>query len=79
MNPSLFLKDANPAYNLFANAVFDGADALMLSGETSVGAYPVKVVEAMHKIISLSETESDIYHRFNPPIKNSKSFTFNFL
>jgi pyruvate kinase len=60
--------------NDVANAVFDGADALMLSGETSVGAYPEKVIEAMHKIISLSETESNIYNRFNPPIKNSSSF-----
>jgi len=60
--------------NDVANAVFDGADALMLSGETSVGAFPVKVVEAMFKIISLSETESLIYHRYNPPIKESRSF-----
>jgi pyruvate kinase len=60
--------------NDVANAVFDGADALMLSGETSVGAFPEKVVEAMYKIISLSESEADIYNRLNPPIKDSVSF-----
>jgi pyruvate kinase len=57
-----------------ANAVFDGADALMLSGETSVGAYPVKVVEAMAKIIGIAETEEFIFNKQIPPIKNSKSF-----
>jgi len=60
--------------NDVANAVFDGADALMLSAETSVGAYPVKVVEAMQKIISVTESEEALYHRFNPPIKDSKTF-----
>lgn len=57
-----------------ANAVFDGADALMLSGETSVGAYPVKVVEAMAKIIGIAETEDFIFNKQIPPVKNSKNF-----
>jgi pyruvate kinase len=60
--------------NDVANAVFDGADALMLSGETSIGSYPVKVVEAMHKIIAVCETEDSIYHRHLPPVKNSPTF-----
>ncbi|MFQ6266607.1 pyruvate kinase [Kutzneria viridogrisea] len=43
-----------------ANAVLDGADALMLSGETSVGRYAIESVQTMAKIIEAVETESTV-------------------
>lgn len=47
-----------------ANAVLDGADCLMLSGETSVGEFPVETVEAMASIIE--STESNGLNRIPP-------------
>jgi pyruvate kinase len=47
--------------NDVANAVLDGADAVMLSAETSVGLYPVEVIEQMERIIHRVEQDKIIY------------------
>ncbi|UKT63874.1 pyruvate kinase [Pedobacter mucosus] len=49
--------------NDVANSVLDGADAVMLSGETSVGEFPLIVIETMQKIIQNIETNN---YPFNP-------------
>lgn len=46
--------------NDVANSVLDGADAVMLSGETSVGKYPVEVIKTMTKIIQRIENDPHI-------------------
>ena len=58
-----------------ANAVFDGADALMLSGETSIGKYPVKVIRTISKIIFDVEASDERVH-FNKflPLKNNQRY-----
>ena len=61
--------------NDVANAVMDGADAVMLSGETSVGKYPFTTVEAMCKIIEKIESDyEEMYSKEREPAKDIERF-----
>ena len=60
--------------NDVANAVMDGADAVMLSGETSVGKFPLRVIETMQKIIVEVEKRESIYHREHPPVLKTQTY-----
>ena len=58
--------------NDVANSIMDGADAIMLSGETSVGKYPVEVVKTMERIIRKVEDSPLIKSPFSAPKLKSK-------
>jgi pyruvate kinase len=60
--------------NDVANAVLDGADALMLSAETSVGKYPLRVIEVMSSIVADIETDRRTYYKGVKPTQDSPSF-----
>jgi pyruvate kinase len=60
--------------NDVANSVMDGADAVMLSGETSVGNYPVEVIEKMSSILKSVENSDLIHVPHDPPHIRTKRF-----
>jgi pyruvate kinase len=63
--------------NDVANAVLDGADALMLSGETSVGKYPVETIYSMQKIINHTEAQGKPFNKQHQPVEGTPTFIPN--
>ena len=60
--------------NDVANSVMDGADAVMLSGETSVGKYPVEVIQTMRKIVVSVENSPHIQVPVSAPQNKNDRF-----
>ena len=60
--------------NDVANAVLDGADALMLSGETSVGKYPVETITSMQSIIAYTENYGNPFNKEHASQEETSTF-----
>lgn len=58
-----------------ANAIYDGTSAVMLSGESAVGAYPVEAVETMVRIALRAEADMDYIRRFSRDTSASTDIT----
>ena len=56
-----------------ANAIYDGTSAIMLSGETAAGAYPIEAVETMARIALKTEADINYVDRFSNANFNSKT------
>jgi pyruvate kinase len=65
--------------NDVANAVIDGADALMLSAETAAGKYPLEVIRSMVRTINSVEKQAKIYYKFRPIDRQSALFVHDNL
>jgi pyruvate kinase len=58
--------------NDVANAVLEGADAMMLSAETSMGKFPLEAVQAMQKIITWTESKQLLRFPLHPPVDTGR-------
>ena len=73
------LKPSRAEVNDVANSVMDGADAIMLSAETSIGKYPAEVVTQITKIISSVEYSDMISVPESPPKIKTNRYTTKFI
>jgi pyruvate kinase len=71
------IENASPTraeVNDVANAVLDGADAVMLSAETSVGKFPLKTIQVVERILAEVEINANPYYKGRKPVKESPTF-----